>query len=158
MSGDIKPSEAARTVLLEKGGGEQKAAIPVEGAVGEEKRKRRGSFGRGMPTEELPPDAVRTKRCTYDQVRAIAMAPRDGIGGFGWAALGGLAASLPATVQDIWASYISEHPVALPPGRLVDIIVTAAFLVAFLISRFGPREANSKKLLAKLFPDKAIEQ
>jgi hypothetical protein len=105
------------------------------------------------PTEVLPPDPLVVKQVSYDQVRAIAMAPRDGIGGFGWAALGGLAASLPATAQDIWASYISQHAVALPPGRLVDILVTAGFAVAFAISRFKT-EATSTVLLKKLFPEK----
>lgn len=112
----------------------------------------------GIPRiNQLPPDDITTKPVRRDQLEAIAMAPHDGIGGFGWASLGGLVASLPATFQDIWASYISKHAVALPPGRLVDVVVTAVFAAAFVLSFFKQKGATSAQLLAKIFPEPPAE-
>lgn len=136
------------------GGGGAKPSASVRG--GTPQTARRGIQGgtSGLPIEELEADVLRVKKVHYDQVRAIAMAPKDGIGTFGWTTLGGLIASLPATAQDIWASYISKHPVALPPGRLIDILISVGFFVALCVSVFRPKEATSSELLSKLFPEK----
>jgi hypothetical protein len=106
------------------------------------------------PNSHFGPDRLQTKTARYDQVEAIAMAPHDGIGTFGWATLGELKASLPATVQDLIASYSGSNPIPLSSGRLIDVAMTLIFAALFGVSRWKGREPTSKELLERLFPPK----
>jgi hypothetical protein len=71
----------------------------------------------------------------------LATTRRRWLGDFGWAAVGGFAASLPATIQNLSDVYVTKTVTNLAVPRLVEVGVTIfffAFLVASIFLEWGP--------------------
>ncbi|MGI8569882.1 MAG: hypothetical protein ACR2KT_12875 [Methylocella sp.] len=77
----------------------------------------------------------------------LATARRNRIGDFGWAAISGFVASLPATAHDLIKAYLIDNPIGLSATRLLDVAVTIFFLALIVGALLRDRGQSSHQLL-----------
>ena len=150
MAGEVLEEPDKATLLKEvpllEFGEDRIAAQPAESGGS------KGEKGRGLQEDELPADAIKTKKIHFDQVRAIAMAPHDRLGALGWSAVSGFAAALPGAYSDIQEAY-KTNPPALLLSHSVNLLIVAFFLGLGVFAIVSHRGRMADDLLFELFPN-----
>lgn len=96
----------------------------------------------------VPPQPIKIHQVTDERLQMLADLPRRKWNEFTWAALGGMAASLPSAI-DALVSSCKRTPFSMEWFEVVQLIIFVAFFVWFLSQRIGV-ERTSGDLLKEI--------
>jgi hypothetical protein len=133
------------------GGGETEFTIsapPLATSLADASPAVKTIHGAAWPSPDIqgvPPQPIKIHQVTDERLQMLADLPRRKWNEYTWAALGGMAASLPSAVEAIVSSY-KRTPFSMEWFEVVQLIIFVSFFVWFLSQRIGVEKTSGELL------------